>query len=337
MSGVQARIHAALKEELRLIHAIIGTLPGNYDYDANEGFDRAQDFAERVSIVPVSDPNASTMAQRVVQYQAAMEFAARSPDIYNLPKLHSQMLNVLGIKDASEIIKSQEPPLAMDPVSENMAIITNRPVQAYIHQDHQAHLAVHMNFAQDPQIQQMVGQSPNAGATQSAMAAHIAEHIAFQYRSQIEMNTGVQLPAPGQELPEDVEVAISKVVASASGKLLMQNKAAIAQQKAEEAMQDPMVQIELQKLANAKDEVNRKKAKDAIDAILKLRELVGNDQIETARMAVDLITKAHDLQHSTVQSGANAAVELVKTATAAATQRQVAAQRKKSNGPASSS
>lgn len=337
MSGVQARIHASLKDELRLIHGIIGSLPGTYEYDSNEGFDRAKDFSERVSVVPVSDPNASTMAQRVVQYQAAMEFSARNPDIYNLPKLHMQMLGVLGIKDAGEIVKQQTPPLPMDPVSENMAIITGRPVQAYIHQDHQAHLAVHMNFAQDPQIQQMVGQSPNAAALQSAMAAHVAEHIAFQYRAQIEQNTGVQLPPPGQELPEDVEVAMSKVVASASGKLLMQNKAAIAQQKAEEAMQDPMVQIELQKLANAKDEVNRKKAKDAIDAILKLRELVGQDQIETARMAVDLITKAQDLQHSTVQSGANAAVELVKTATAAATAKHVANQRKKSGGSTSSS
>lgn len=332
MSGVQARIHAALKEELRLLHSIIGTIPGVYQYDQQDGFDRVTDFSEKISIVPVSDPNASTMAQRVVQYQAAMEFAARSPEIYNLPKLHMQMLDVLGIKDAQEIVKQQLPPPPLDPVSENMSIITSRPVQAYIYQDHKAHLDVHMNFAQDPKILEMVGQSPQAGAVQSAMAAHIAEHIAFQYRAEIEQATGVPLPPPGQPLPEDVEVGISKVVAAASGKLITQNKAAIAQKKAEDAMQDPMVQIELGKLQNAKDEVARKKAKDSIDAILKLRALVGQNQIDVARLATDLIVKAQNLRQGSVELGTNAAVELVKAATNAASAREQAMEKAKIRG-----
>jgi hypothetical protein len=324
MSGVQARVHAALKEELRLLHSIIGILPGTYQYDAQDGFDRATDFSEKISIVPVSDPNASTMAQRVVQYQAAMEIASKAPDIYNLPKLHMQMLDVLGIKEAQEIVKQQTPPPMLDPVSENMAIITSQPVKAFIHQDHKAHLDVHMNFAQDPKIQQMVGQSPQASAVMGAMSAHIAEHIAFQYRAEIEMTTGVPLPPPGQPLPEDVEVGMSKVVAAASGKLMAQNKAAIAQQKAEEALQDPMVQIELGKLQNAKDEVARKQAKDAIDAILKMRELVGDNKIEVARIAADLITKMQGLSQSKAQANANAAVTLVKAAVDAASAKEIA-------------
>lgn len=331
MSGVQARVHAALKEELRLLHSIIGTLPGTYQYDPQDGFDRTQDFAEKIAIVPVSDPNASTMAQRVVQYQAAMEIASKAPDIYNLPKLHMQMLDVLGIKEANEIVKQQAPPPMLDPVSENMAIITNQPVKAFIHQDHKAHLDVHMNFAQDPKIQQMIGQSPSAGAVSGAMAAHIAEHIAFQYRAEIEMATGVPLPPPGQPLPEDVEVGMSKVVAAASGKLSMQNKAAVAQQKAEEALQDPMVQIELGKLQTAKDEVERKKAKDAIDAILKMRELVGDSKIEIARIAADLLTKMQDINQAKAKAGSDAAVTLVKAAVSAASARETAAERGKRN------
>ena len=331
MSGVQARVHAALKEELRLLHSIIGTLPGTYQYDPQDGFDRTQDFAEKIAIVPVSDPNASTMAQRVVQYQAAMEIASKAPDIYNLPKLHMQMLDVLGIKEANEIVKQQAPPPMLDPVSENMAIITSQPVKAFIHQDHKAHLDVHMNFAQDPKIQQMIGQSPSASAVSGAMAAHIAEHIAFQYRAEIEMATGVPLPPPGQPLPEDVEVGMSKVVAAASGKLSMQNKAAAAQQKAEEALQDPMVQIELGKLQTAKDEVERKKAKDAIDAIIKMRELVGDSKIEIARIAADLITKMQDINQSKAKAGSDAAVTLVKAAVNAVSARETAMERSKRN------
>ena len=331
MSGVQARIHAALKEELRLLHAIIGSLPGAYQYDAQDGFDRNQDFSDKISVVPVSDPNASTMAQRVVQYQAAMEIASKSPEIYNLPKLHMQMLDVLGIKEANEIVKQQAPPPMLDPVSENMAIITSQPVKAFIHQDHKAHLEVHMNFAQDPNIQQMIGQSPQASAVQGAMAAHIAEHIAFQYRADIEMQTGVQLPPPGQPLPEDVEAGMSKVVAAASGKLAMQNKAAVAQQKAEEALQDPMVQIELGKLQTAKDEVERKRAKDAIDAILKMRELVGDSKVEIARIAADLLIKMEDINQAKAKAGSDAAVTLVKAAVGAASLREAAAERGKRN------
>lgn len=322
MSGVQARIHAALKQELSMIYDIIGTLEGNYEYDVDEGADRRTDFAEKFACVPVSDPNASTMAQRVVQYQAAMEFSARSPDIYNLPKLHSQMLNVLGIKDADEIVKMPQDLPLTDPVSENMAILTMQPVKAFLQQDHQAHIQVHMNMAQDPKIQEMVGQSPNANAVMASMSAHIAEHMAFQYRTQIEQLTGASLPPPGQQLPDDVEANLSRLVAAASGKLLDQSKSQIAQQKAQEAMQDPMVQIELQKLDNAKDEITRKKAKDAIDAILKIRELVGRDQIDTARIAADILTKMHGVTAQDAKASGNATMELLRMATQAAQHRE---------------
>lgn len=314
MSGVQARVHAALKQELRLIYDIIGELEGNYEYDQQDGAERSKDFAQKVDVVPVSDPNASTMAQRVVQYQAAMEFAARSPDIYNLPKLHYQTLNVLGIKDAEEIVKMPEDVPMLDPVSENMAILTQRPVKAYLQQDHGAHLQVHLAMAQDPGIQALVGQSPNAGTVQAAAAAHIAEHMAFKYRTDIEKLTGAQLPPPGQPLPDDVEANLSRLVAAASGKLLDQSKAQIAQQKAQEALQDPMVQIELEKLANAKDEISRKKAKDAIDAIMRVREMIGKENTDTARIAADLIMQMGQVSQQDVASGRQAAAQLMQTA-----------------------
>jgi hypothetical protein len=179
-----------------------------------------------------------------------------------------------------------------------------------------------MNMAQDPKIQEMVGQSPNANAVMASMSAHIAEHMAFQYRTQIEQLTGASLPPPGQQLPDDVEANLSRLVAAASGKLLDQSKSQIAQQKAQEAMQDPMVQIELQKLDNAKDEITRKKAKDAIDAILKIRELVGRDQIDTARIAADILTKMHGVTAQDAKASGNATMELLRMATQAAQHRE---------------
>lgn len=332
MSGVQARIHAALRQELKLIFNIIGSLPGNYEYDQEDTetaqADRAKDFSSGVDIMPVSDPNASTMAQRVVQYQAAMEFAARSPEIYDLPKLHYQMLNVLDIEDAEDIVKMPEDIKMMDPVSENMAILTMKPVRAFLQQDHAAHMAVHLNMAQDPGVLQMVGQAPNAAAIQSAMAAHIAEHLAFQYRTDIEKLTGTPLPPPGEPLPDDVEANLSRLVAQASGKLLAQSKAAVARAKAEEAMQDPMVQIELAKLKNATDEVQRKKAKDAIDVILRGREMLGREKLETARIAADLIAQEGQIRADQIQAGRDAAVQLTGEAIKANTAVKVAKERK---------
>lgn len=337
-SGVQARVHAALKQELSLLYEIIGSLEGNYQHDTDEeGVDRAKDFAECRAVIPVSDPNATTMSQRVVQYQAAMDFSAKAPDIYDRAKLHYQMLNVLGIKDADNIVKLPEEIPLMDPVSENMAILTQKPVKVYLQQDHQAHIAVHMAMAQDPAILAMVGQSPNAGVIQAAMAAHVAEHMAFQYRTDIEKMTGAPLPPPNTPLPDDVEANMSRIVAQAAGKLLDKSKAQVAEQKAQEAMQDPMVQIELQKLQNARDEVSRKKAKDAIDAIMKMRELVGREGIDTARIATDLITSMVDVNSTNTQAAGKAATDLIKTATQARMNREKmkAASRKTGNGSSS--
>jgi len=236
MTGVQARLHASLKRELRLIAAVIHDyMPAQYDYQIEGEFSRVDDFNRSVDVVPVSDPNAATMAQRVVQYQAALQLAQQAPQLYDLGKLHRQMLEVLGIQDADDIIKLPEDIKPKDPVTENMAILKQEPIKAFAYQDHEAHIAVHLAAAQDPKIMQLVGQSPFAAAIQSALAAHITEHVAMQYRVEIQTHLGVEMPDPEATLPEDVEREISRLTAAAAGKLLQKNQAAAATQAAQEA------------------------------------------------------------------------------------------------------
>ena len=285
MSGVQARLHASLKRELRLLGKIIKDYMGSeYSYELDGDFDRKKDFDDRVDIIPVSDPNASTMSQRVVQYQAAMQLAQQAPNLYDMGKLHRQMLEVLGIKDAEQIVKLPEDVKASDPVTENMAILKQEPVKAFKYQDHEAHIQVHISAAQDPKLQEIVGQSPFAGAIQSAMSAHITEHVAFQYRKEIEKQLGVSMPDEEQPLPEDIELEISRLAAQASEKLLNKNQAEVAQQKAMQQQQDPLTQIQQRELALKEKEFEHKKNLDIAKLQSDTQAKMGNIEVQRERI-----------------------------------------------------
>ena len=267
MSAVQARIHYSMKQEFKLLAGIIRDYtPEEYSYDPEVGDRRAKksDY-DMVEVIPVSDPNTATMSQKVVQYQAVMQMAAQNPQIYDLPELNRQMLEVLGIKNIGKLIPSAEDQKPKDPVSENMAIINGKPVKAFIYQDHQAHIQVHMAAMQDPLMMQMIGQNPMAGQIQAAAMAHINEHIAFEYRKQIEEKMGAELPNPDEELPEDVEVQLSRLTAAAAQKLLQQNQANVQQQQAEQQAQDPLVQIQQAELEIKRKETEIKELKTQAD------------------------------------------------------------------------
>lgn len=249
MSGIQHRLHAALKQELRLLARVIRDfMSSKYDYLDSADFDRAADFGSGVDIIPVSDPNAATAAQRIMQYQAALQLSQQAPQLYDMGKLHRQMLEVLGIQDASDIIKLPDELRPKDPIAENMAILKQEPVKAFLYQDHEAHIAVHMAAAQDPKIQQIVGQSPFASAIKSAMDSHVTEHVAMAYRQKIEAMLGVPLPAEDEQLPEDVELELSRIVAEAAGKLLNKHQTEAAAAQAEQQAKDPLTQIQLREL-----------------------------------------------------------------------------------------
>jgi len=268
MSAVQARIHFAMKEEFRLLKDIIKDYaPSDYDYVPVDGTPQAKssDY-DMVDIIPVSDPNAATMSQKVVQYQAVMQMAAQNPQIYDQVELNRQMLEILGIKNIGKLIPTAEDHKPKDPVSENMAILNNKPVKAFVYQDHEAHIKVHMSMTQDPKIQQLIGQNPQANVMVAAMQAHIAEHVAFEYRKQIEQQLGVPLPKMDEEMSEEIEVEMSRMMAAAAAKLLQKDQAEAAQQQAQQAAQDPIVQMQQQELQLKKEEVDIKKAKLQIDA-----------------------------------------------------------------------
>ena len=231
-------------------------------------------------MIPVTDPNAASLSQRVVQYQAALQLAQQAPQMYDLPELHRQMLTVLGIQDPGKIIPNTDEKKPMDPVSENMAILSGKPVKAFLYQDHEAHIKVHMTAMQDPKILQLVGQSPQASMIQAAAMAHIAEHIGFQYRREIENQLGVELPPPDAPLPEDIEVALSKLVADAAGKLLQKDQAEAKQQEIQQKMQDPVVMAQMQDAQNKQAEIQRKMAKDQADQVARQNQ----QQIEIERI-----------------------------------------------------
>jgi hypothetical protein len=282
MSAVQARLHASMKQELDLLVDIIRVhMQGDYDYETDMGATRTEDYDGRIDVIPVTDPNAASLSQRVVQYQAALQLAAQAPQMYDLPELHRQMLTVLGIQDPGKIIPNTDEKKPMDPVSENMAILSGKPVKAFLYQDHEAHIKVHMSAMQDPKILQLVGQSPQASMIQGAAMAHIAEHIGFQYRREIENQLGVELPPPDQPLPEDIEVALSKLVADAAGKLLQKSQSETQQQQNQQKMQDPVVMAQMQDAQNKAAEVQRKVAKDKADEALRQQQ----QQIELERIA----------------------------------------------------
>jgi hypothetical protein len=282
MSAVQARIHYAMKEEFRLLKRIIADYtPEDYSYDPVEGSRRAKksDY-DNVEVIPVSDPNAATMSQKVVQYQAVMQMAQQSPQIYDQVELNRQMLEVLGIKNIGKLIPSAEDQKPKDPVSENMAVLNNKPVKAFVYQDHEAHIAVHTSAMQDPKIAQIVGQNPQAQVMMAAMMAHINEHVAFQYRKEIEEQLGIPLPKMDEELEPEMEQEISRMMAAAAIKLLQKDSAEAQQQQAQQAAQDPVLQMQQQELQLKAQEIEIKKQKLQIDAAAKQDQL----EIEQARI-----------------------------------------------------
>jgi len=275
MSAVQARVHYAMKQELKLLKEIIADYtPEEYDYDPVEGSRRAKksDY-DHVDVIPVSDPNAATMAQKVVQYQAVMQMAQANPQIYDLVELNRQMLEVLGIKNIGKLVPSAEDFKPKDPVQENMNILNGKPVKAFIYQDHQAHIQVHQSAMQDPKIAQIVGQNPKAQMIQAAAMAHINEHVAFEYRKQIEEQLGIPLPEMDKELPKEMEVEISRMMALAAQKLLSKDQAEAAQKQAQQAAQDPIVQMQQQELMLKQKEVELKEKKLTMDAAAKADEI----------------------------------------------------------------
>ena len=285
MSAIQARIHYSMKREFQLLKGIIADYtPETYSYEPQEGDRKAKksDY-DMVTVIPVSDPNAATMAQKIVQYQAVLQLAQGAPQLYDLPYLHRQMLEVLGIQNAEKLVplKDGDEMKPRDPVSENMDVINGKPVKAFIYQDHEAHIMVHMNAMQDPKVAQLMGQNPNAQAMQAAMQAHIAEHLAFEYRKQVEEQAGVPLPPPNADMDENTELAISRLAAAASSQLLQKNQAEAQQQQNQQMAQDPIVQMQMQELEIKKGELELKKQKMQIDAAEK------NDRIELENRRIE--------------------------------------------------
>jgi hypothetical protein len=284
MSAVQARIYYAMKQEFKLLKGIIRDYtPTEYSYEPEVGDRRAkQSDYDNVDVIPVSDPNAATMSQKVVQYQAVMQMAQANPQIYDQVELNKQMLEVLGVKNIGKLIPSADDQKPKDPVSENMNIINGKPVKAFMYQDHESHIKVHMTAMQDPKIAQLIGQNPQAQVIQAAAMAHINEHIAFAYRQQIEKQLGASLPAPDDTLPETVEVELSKLTAQAAEQLLQLNQKETAQQQAQQQAQDPLIQMQQQELAIKQQEVQIKAQKSQADIELdKARLMLDKEKIDS--------------------------------------------------------
>jgi hypothetical protein len=276
MSAVQARIHYAMKQEFKLLKNIIRDYtPEEYSYEPVEGPPRAkQSDYDDVDVIPVSDPNAATMSQKVVQYQAVMQLAAGAPQLYDLPYLHRQMLEVLGVRNAAKLVPLVDDQKPKDPISENMDVLKGKPLKAFAYQDHEAHITTHQTFMQDPMTAQMLGQNPMAQQMMAALQAHIAEHFGYMYRNQIEQQVGAPIPTFEEDkpIPEDVEFALSRMVAQASQQLLQQNQAAAAQQQAQQQAQDPIIQMQMQELQLKGQDLQRKALKDKTDAQLKAQQ-----------------------------------------------------------------
>jgi hypothetical protein len=283
MSAVQARIHYAMKQEFKLLKAIIRDYTDDeYSYQPDSAHPRVKrsDY-DMVEVIPVSDPNAATMSQKVVQYQAVLQLAQGAPQIYDMPLLHRQMLEVLGIRNADKLIPSTDTQKPKDPISENMDVLSGKPLKAFIYQDQDAHITTHTSFLQDPMTAQIIGQNPMAQQIGAALQAHIAEHYGFKYRQMIEQKLGAPLPDRDQDIPQDYEVAISRLVAQAAQQLTIQNQAQAAQQEAQQQAQDPIIQMQQAELQLKAQEVQRKAQKDQVDAELKSAQL----EIERERIS----------------------------------------------------
>ena len=302
MAAVQSRVHYAMKLEFKLLKGIIAEYaPEDYQYEPESGLARArkEDYA-LVDVIPVSDPNSSTMAQRVVQYQAVFQMAQSAPQIYDLPYLHRQMIEVLGVKNADKMVPMSEDQKPRDPVSENMSILIGKPVKAFIYQDHEAHIATHQSFIQDPMIAQTIGQNPQAQGMMAAMQAHIAEHLGFNYRKQIEERLGAPLPAPDEQMPEDMEIQLARLVADAGKQLTQAHQQQAAQEQAQQQAQDPMFQLQQAEVQVKQAEVQRKQQKDQTDAQIAGAKL----QLDQQRVQIEAQKEGARLQSQEKQNNA---------------------------------
>ena len=314
MAAVQARVHYAMKQEFKMLKLIISEYaPADYGYEPIRGAVTAKkDDYMLVDVIPVSDPNSSTMAQRVVQYQAVLQMAQSAPQIYDLPQLHRQMIEVLGVKNAEKLVPMKDDLKPTDPVSENMDALTGKPLKAFMYQDHDAHIATHQSFMQDPQVAQMIGQNPQAGAIMAALQAHLAEHTAFKYRKQMEEKLGAPLPPPNEPLPEDIEVTLAQVMAKAGTQLSQANQQQAAQAAAQQQMQDPTFQLQQQELAIKQAEVQRKSQKDQMDAQLRMAEQerkTQKDAVDTAIDAQQLKLDRQELEIEAEKEGMKLAID----------------------------
>jgi hypothetical protein len=327
MSAVQARIHYSMKQELKLLKDIIAAYtPEDYSYEPEVGDRRAKksDYDD-VDVIPISDPNASTMAQKIVQYQAVLQLAQAAPQIYNMPLLHRQMLDVLGIKNAEKLIPLDDDQKPTDPVTENQNVLMMKPVKAFMYQDHQAHITVHMAAMQDPKIQALLQNNPSAPQLMQAMQAHINEHLGFEYRKQIEQQMGMALPPQKDESGEDVnmdpqvEAQLAPMLAQAAQRLLQQNQQQAAQQKAQQQAQDPLVQMQMQELQIKAQEQQRKAAKDQADNALRQQQLqlerermTAQQAVENQKTQVDALKTVAQLKNSEMQNSRRINVDALK-------------------------
>jgi hypothetical protein len=310
MGAVQARVHNSMKEEFKLLKNIIRDhAPASYDYDPVAGNPEAmQADYDMVEVIPVSDPNSSTMAQRIMQYQAVMQLAAQAPQIYDLPILHRQMIEVLGVKNAEKLVPIDDDMTPRDPISENMAFLRGEPTKAFIYQDHDAHIAAHTTFMQDPMIMQTMGQNPAAQQMMGAIMAHIAEHLAFAYRRKIEEQLGVPLPPPNEKLPEEVEVQLSQLVAQASVQLLQQNMAQMQDKKNQQMQQDPLIQMQQAELQIKAQEAQTRAQKTQADIQLAQEKL----KLEAQRIMMDMQKEQQRVTSQERQTTQKLKADLVK-------------------------
>ncbi|MAH49769.1 hypothetical protein CMI37_28350 [Candidatus Pacearchaeota archaeon] len=286
MAAIQSRLHAAMKKEFKILSEIVKDhCPHDYPYDLDgDEVMKSDDFDDRLDVIPVSDPTSATMAQRIMENQAAVQLSATAPQLYNLPALHRQMLEVLGIQDVEKIIPLEDEIPARGPVQENMDILMGEPVKAFLWQDHEAHITSHMAASQDPKMQEILSKSPTAQTVQAAGMAHVTEHLAFQYRKEIEQELGVTLPPPDEPLPADVEVQLSKVTAEASTRLLQKHQSEVQQAKAQEQQQDPILQMRQRELAIREQETQAKIETDKQRLMLDTAKAAGRTQVEQERI-----------------------------------------------------
>ena len=322
MTAVQARVHFALKQELKLLKNIIRDYTDpDYTYDPEYGSRKAKktDY-DLVDVIPVSDPNAATMSQRVVQYQAVIQMAQMAPDIYNLPELHRGMLNVLGIKNAEKLVPIEDDMKPTDPVQENQNALTGKPMKAFLHQDHTAHIQVHMLVMQDPMIQQFIGQNPQAAKIMGGISAHIAEHVGYQMRQKIEQQLGMPLPPEDEKLPPEIEIALSGMMAQAANQVLQQSQAQAAQMQAQQMAQDPIVQMQQQELQLKAQELQLKEKKIAADAAaaadkqaLEEEKVKGQLQLESLRVGAQIRESQTKAQFEQERAGLQLGVDIAKS------------------------